>query len=83
MAKVNSSASASVDYVVAKKTEPNHYQVTKFGDDSIPLGVYSVVYNPNTGYGKCDCPAAAYRQTGARDKHVQMVKGWLARSNKE
>lgn len=74
-------ASASVDYVIAKKAEPHHFQVTKFSDDSVPLNVYNIVFNSSTGAGRCDCPAAAYRQTGARDKHVLMVKRWLERTS--
>lgn len=67
----------TVDYVVAKLEGDNKYQVTKFGDGEVPLQVYLVTYNPTTGYGRCDCPAAAYRNTGSMDKHVLMVKGWL------
>jgi len=28
--------------------------------------------------GKCDCPAGTYRQTGIKDKHVQIVRDWIA-----
>ena len=70
-------APTTVDYVIAKLEAPNRYQVSKFGDGAAPLQVYTVTYNPETGYGKCDCPAGAYRGTGSADKHVKMVKGWL------
>lgn len=61
------------------------YQVSKF--DSMvggeqPLATYDVKYNPSTGYGKCNCHAAVYRQTGSTDKHVLMVKEWIETGRK-
>jgi hypothetical protein len=74
----------AVDYVIGEsKGSPlanvHHrvFSVTKFGDGDFPLNTYTVLYNPITGYGKCDCPAAAYRNTGSADKHVKMVAAWL------
>lgn len=75
---VKSKSVISEDYVIARKGEDT-FTVTKFGDKGIPLNVYNVIYKPKTRYGKCDCPAAVYRQTGSADKHVLMVKTWLDR----
>lgn len=65
-----------VDYVIGPTAVPFKYQVTKFSGDT-PLNVYNVTYNPQTGYGRCDCPAGSYRHTGSADKHVKMVAEWL------
>ena len=75
---VKSKSVISEDYVIARKGEDT-FTVTKFVDKGIPFNVYNVIYKPKTGYGKCDCPAAVYRQTGSADKHVLMVKTWLDR----
>lgn len=73
-----------VDYVVSEVPPPadasgplRYFRVTKFSGDE-PKGHYNVKYNPQTGYGRCDCPAAAYRNTGSGDKHVLMVKKHLS-----
>lgn|GEM_PF-4547520 len=77
-------ANAGVDYVIGQsRIAPNTFTVSKFGDGDVPLVTYNVIYNPNTGYGKCDCPAARYRSTASGDKHVLMVKAWLNQRNKE
>lgn len=67
------------EYYVRRVGEVN-YEVSKF--DSMaggaqPLVVYKVIYEPGRLRGKCDCPAGTYRQTGIKDKHVQIVKEWI------
>lgn len=72
------------EYVIGQSAvAPNKFTVAKFEGGDEPKVVYDVTYNPETGYGKCDCPAAAYRGTGSGDKHVLMVKQWLAQRTKE
>jgi hypothetical protein len=74
-------ASKDVEYFV-KQVDDVHFEVAKFNFrvGSEPIAVYKVRYNPATGAGRCDCPAASYRGTGAEDKHVKMVKEWLEKS---
>jgi hypothetical protein len=73
----------SDDYVIGQSaTHINRFTVTKFNDSGESIVTYEVVYNPETGYGKCNCPAGMYRNTNANDKHVKMVKAWLT-SQKE
>ena len=78
MAK-NSATFDNPEYVIGVGAKPNHYTVAKFrpGDSGAPAVVYEVVFNPDTGYGRCNCPAAAYRNTGSADKHCKMVADWL------
>lgn len=72
------------EYFVKRVGErPTHgyskFTVSKFADgEPHPVQVYNVDYNETTGIGKCDCPAAQYRQTGSQDKHVQMTIKALA-----
>lgn len=75
---------ADIDYVIGESKASaskiaRSFTVTKFGNGDMPLNTYTVLFNPQTGYGKCDCPAAVYRNTGSADKHVLMVKKWLDR----
>jgi len=68
------------EYYVRRLGEIN-YEVAKFSSMSggeQPLVVYNVVYDPVRARGKCDCPAGTYRQTGINDKHVQIVRDWIA-----
>jgi hypothetical protein len=69
------------EYVIGQSAvNPLAFTVTKFIGDA-PRVTYNVVCNIATGYGKCDCPAAAYRNTGSADKHVLMVRKWLQAGN--
>lgn len=73
---------ANVEYVIGEVAESatSHHRtftVTKFEGGDQPTGSYKVLYNPISGYGRCDCPAAVYRNTGSADKHVKMVAQWL------
>lgn len=80
---VKKAVATAVDYVIGKSAvRPNAYTVTKFGDGGEPLVTYNVVYNHETGYGRCDCPAATYRGTGSADKHVVLVKNWILAQKK-
>jgi hypothetical protein len=69
----------AVEYVIGRSAvNPNRYTVSKFkdGDDGAPLQVYTVIYNRESGAGRCDCPAGVYRKLGPADKHVKMVAAW-------
>lgn len=77
MAFKGNKPATSIDYVIGKLAGDYQYQVAKFADDGAPLQVYRVMYNHETGRGRCDCPAGMYRGTGSGDKHVLMVKKWL------
>lgn len=74
------SKSVEYEYVIFRLGE-DKFEVVKFNiyasDEAPASAIYHVTWNSNTGKGKCDCPAAAYRQTGINDKHVQMVKKWV------
>lgn len=67
------------DYYV-RRLGPTEFEVAKFidFDGDQPVSVYKVTWNSKTGKGSCDCPAATYRGTGINDKHIQLVKGWVA-----
>jgi len=68
----------AAEYIIGQVGE-GKFTVAKFEPgEPLPRVVYNVSYNHVTGRGKCDCPAAMYRGTGAQDKHVLMVAGWLA-----
>lgn len=60
-----------------KQISDTVFEVSKFGDSDLPVAVYTVEYNSTTGKGKCNCPAAIYRKTGSKDKHVQLIIEWL------
>lgn len=66
------------DYYI-RRVGPTDFEVAKFEDfgGDQPVALYKVTWDPKTGRGKCNCPAAAYRGTGVNDKHVQMVKKWV------
>ena len=66
------------EYYISRKGDG--YDIAKF--DSMtggeqPKAVYHITVNKHGGM-KCDCPAAMYHGTGENDKHVKMVKEWLA-----
>lgn len=65
------------EYFIKRTLGDLHFEVTKFVDGDLPVATYKVEYNDSTGVGKCDCPAATYRQTGSNDKHVRLVRRWL------
>jgi len=65
-----------------RRTGEIAFEVSKFDSmegGSQPLVTYKVIYDPsrNPPRGKCDCPAGMYRQTGIKDKHVQIVREWI------
>lgn len=65
-----------------RRISSTEFEVAKFasiGGDQ-PLAVYKVVWDAVRSHpgGRCNCPAASYRGTGASDKHVVMVKHWVA-----
>lgn len=74
------SKSTEYEYVVFRLGE-DRFEVVKFdvhaSDEAPATAIYHVTFNPITGKGKCDCPAATYRQTGANDKHIRLVKKWI------
>lgn len=58
----------------------NQFEVAKFNSmvgGEQPQRVYTVTIS-KLNQGKCDCPAGMYRGTGDSDKHVRMVRSWLA-----
>lgn len=68
-----------------QQVDETHFKVAKFREmagGEQPIHVYGVVYNAARDTGKCDCPAGTYRGTGKEDKHVKMVKQWLASGKK-
>lgn len=65
-----------------RRASPKDFEVAKFstlGGDQ-PVALYHVKWDASQvgGGGRCDCPAASYRGTGPHDKHVVMVKEWVA-----
>lgn len=72
-------AKTKYEYFIKRKG-PIDFEVAKFEDfgGSQPVSLYKVVWDPHSGKGKCDCPAYVYRQMGTNDKHIQMVKQWVA-----
>jgi hypothetical protein len=67
------------DYVIGQSAaDPTQFTVSKFEGGEQPTATYKVIYRPKTGFGRCDCPAATFRFTGSKDKHVLLVKRWLA-----
>ena len=65
------------EYFIKRTLGDLHFEVTKFVDGDLPVATYKVTYDHSTGKGKCDCPAATYRQTGSDDKHVRLVAKWI------
>jgi hypothetical protein len=74
---MSKSKQAKGEYFIRRSLGDLQFEVTKFVDGDLPVATYKVTYNDSTGIGKCDCPAATYRQTGSNDKHVRLVKKWL------
>jgi len=69
---------SKAEYCIRRVLGGLHFEVTKFADDGdLPIVTYKVQYDHSTGKGKCDCPAATYRQTGSTDKHVRLVRKWI------
>lgn len=65
------------EYFIKRVLGDLQFEVTKFVDGDLPVNTYKVTYDAVTGKGKCDCPAATYRQTGSNDKHVRLVRRWI------
>lgn len=58
----------------------NYYEVAKFEDGEVqPKDVYDVEIHKTSGKSSCNCPAGMYhRKPGIEDKHVVIVKKWVA-----
>lgn len=74
-------AKPKVEYFVRETKDgfglTKRYEVAKFADGATqPDNVYDVHYTRTSKYGFCNCPAG--RRKGNNDKHVRLVRRWLA-----
>jgi hypothetical protein len=76
-------AKKEYNYVVGRLGE-QLFSVAKFEDGrEAPSSVYNVTFDPATGTGLCNCPAAGWRNTGSNDKHVALVRDFLKQGGGE
>jgi hypothetical protein len=66
-------------FYAIRQTGDRLYEVAKFVDgEPEPRDVYDVELSRRSEGGTCNCPAARWRRTGGKDKHVKLVRDWIA-----